>query len=340
MQTVFIDPSYEVFLNNRLFDLSDQTLNRDDQLLPFARLRERLALSGVSVHTADYLRRGEHLSSVNHYWSLGMLSGFNEFVDRSDVRLRGFLLLEPPLVAPKIYEALPMLSNVFEHVYVHNTRGEGYSMMGVDQSKLRKLYCPQPYNHVVEPYWSRTDRLNKVVVINGNHNPKMREPEYYSKRIEAVAELSRFDAIDLYGRGWDEWWSRKSMWLTYWRHRSSLMSAYRGNCTSKLDVLSRYRFCLCLENTPMQGYITEKIFDCLYAGVVPLYLGAPDVANYLPKDSYIDLSQFSSWVDMWNAVRKVSEDEWLNRKLAGRDFINSQEYKNYFSSIDNIFQVD
>ena len=40
------------------------------------------------------------------------------------------------------------------------------------------------------------------------------------------------------------------------------------------------------------GYISEKIFDCFFAGTVPLYLGAPDIEDYIPADTFIDLRQF------------------------------------------------
>jgi hypothetical protein len=307
--SVFIDPTSREFLHDNLFDLENRHLNRDDTLLPFVRARRRLAEMGVEVHTADYLRRGEFLAETNHYWSIGLLDGYKEFVDRGDVRLRGFILFEPPLVAPKMYASLPRLSRMFEKVYIHNTIGDGYSLKGVDGSKLQKLHWPLPYDRVVEPAWSRTNRLNRIVVIAGNHNPKWRKPEYYSKRIEAVAALSKVDAIDLYGRGWDRRWSKQSMWLSYWQHNREISASYRGACPSKYDVLGGYRFCLCLENMPMSGYVTEKIYDCFYAGAIPLYLGAPDISKYVDKSAYIDVSRYASWLKMWEHIKDMSDDE-------------------------------
>ena len=55
VKTIFIDPPYSVYESDGLFNLTDPVLNRDGQLLPFHRLREHMALRGVSVHTADYL---------------------------------------------------------------------------------------------------------------------------------------------------------------------------------------------------------------------------------------------------------------------------------------------
>jgi hypothetical protein len=336
---VFIDPPSEHYLKDRLFDLSDKHLNRDDTLLPFARLRDTLRQQGVAVRTADYLKSEEGSSLLKHYWSIGILNGYKALIGRHDVRLRGFVLAEPPLVAPKMYRALPELTRVFEEVYVHNTVGDGYSLNGVITSKLRKLYWPLPYDHVVEPFWSRSDRLNKLVNITGNHNPRFRRPEFYSKRIEAMAALSEFDAVDLYGRGWDRWWSRQSMWLPYWKFRRQLMSIHKGPCDSKLETLSQYRFCLCLENTPMKGWLTEKLFDCLYSGTVPVYWGAPDIETLVPPEAYVDFREYTNWDDVWSHIRGMSNSEWRRMRDVGRDFVIGGGMQKYYNALSQIVRV-
>ena len=182
-RTIFIDPSSEHFYENRLFDLKNTFLNRDGTLLPFARLKEHFQNKGIEVHTADYLMRNERLGDVNEYWSLGILDRYEKIRASNSVSLKGFLLLEPPLIAPQMYQALPMISAAFEKVFLHNTIGDGYSLTGVHQRRLHSFKWPQPYDGEVEPYWSNTSRSKKLVVIAGHHHPKWRKPEYYSKRI-------------------------------------------------------------------------------------------------------------------------------------------------------------
>lgn len=334
--TVFIDPSSEHFLQDRLFDANDRRLNRDGTLLPFVRLKQELAAQGIAVHTADYLRRGEFLGRSNHYWSIGILDAYLQFVGRQDVTLRGFMLFEPPLVAASMYEALPSLTKHFDEVFVHNTIGDGYSLDSVDKSRLRKFHWPQPYDDVVEPHWSKRNRLNKLVAIAGNHNPRGRGPEFYSQRIAAVAELSTLGCVDLFGRGWDRWWSRQSMWLQYWRNRRRLMQAYRGSCESKLETLGNYRFSLCLENMPMEGYVTEKVFDCFYAGTVPVYKGGKGIEKYVPVNTFVDGSKFRSWREMWGAVEAMPPDEWEAYRENAKSFLTGQGQINYFCSLSRI----
>lgn len=331
---VFIDPGSHHFAENRLFDLKNETLNRDGTLLPFVRMRDRLASKGVPVYTADYLRRGENVAEHNHYWSMGHTAGYEEFKGRDDVTLKGFLLYEPPLVVPKTYALLETLAHDFETVYLHNTIGDGYKLTKSMIPKLAKLHVPQPYVSEVEPYWGVAERQNKIVVIAGNHNPRLRKPEYYSRRIHAIRSLAKTGDIDLFGRGWERWWSKQSAWPTYWLNRSSLMASYRGTCASKLEVLSRYRFSLCFENTPVTGYLTEKIFDCLYAGTVPVYLGAPDIAKLVPPAAYVDMNKFASYKEMWRSVKAMSESDWQDMREAGREFLRTVGRDTYANALD------
>ncbi len=338
-QAVFIDPSYPDFLDDQLFDVDNAALNRDGTLVPFVRLKESLNARGIAVHTADKLRDGSSLADVNHYWSLG-LTDYQALLGRPDVRLRGFVILEPSLVAPEVYATLPKLTRDFEKVYLHNTIGDGYSLDGVDRQRLEKIFVPQPYGDVIEPHWSRQERQNRMVVIAGAHNPWRRKPEFYSRRLGAVAVLGPLGVIDLFGRGWNRWWTRHTFTPSYWAHRGTIMAHYKGSCSSKMDVLSEYRFSLCFENMPMLGYVTEKIFDCFYAGTVPIYLGAPDISDLIPADAYVDMRDFGSndYRAMWAHVSAMSPQEWARKRESGRDFVRTLGKQRYVDSLLQVIQ--
>lgn len=61
----------------------------------------------------------------------------------------------------------------------------------------------------------------------------------------------------------------------------------------KLATIGRYRFCIAFENARQPDYVTEKLFQPLLAGTVPVYLGAPNVADYAPPGSFINVEDFS-----------------------------------------------
>lgn len=335
---IYVDPSSKAYYEDRLFDHANPVLNRDDTLAPFIRLRDALIQQGIELHTADYMLQDAAHVQESDYYSFGVLENYTQLAKRDKVRLKAFVIFEPPVVDPRLYRALPELTTAFERVYVHNTKGDGYALEGVDHSKLHKLYWPQPHKDVLLQFWDRQERFHRIVMINGNHKPVSYQGELYSKRIDALAGLSKFGCVDLYGRGWERWWSRNSMWLPYWSHRKTLMSIYKGACTSKYEVMSQYHFALCFENMAMNGYITEKIFDCLYAGTIPIYLGAKDIADLIPEHAYIDCRKFSTWKDLHDKMMEMSDTEIQSMRAAGRGFLQSEQGARYYDSLVSIFK--
>ena len=339
-RNIFIDPSYGVFNQNKLFDLSDPVLNRDEQLLPFHRLRESILSRGNTINTADFIAESsQNFGNEACYYSLGILENYESIAREGRAKLKAFVYLEPPVVAPDMYKQLPKLTAAFEEVYLPNTHGDGYSLEGVKQERLRQLHWPLPFPEVLQHHWENETRQRKLVVINGNHKPNSRANEQYSTRIEAMAELSRFGCIDLFGRGWDRWFSRNSLWYPYWRHLKTLKSIYRGPCDSKYKVLSQYDFCLCFENMQMDGYITEKIFDCLYAGTIPIYLGAPNIASVVPPEVFIDARNYDSSRKLWAALEAMPTDAINAYREAGRSFLASANCQVFHTSLNKVFGV-
>lgn len=52
-----------------------------------------------------------------------------------------------------------------------------------------------------------------------------------------------------------------------------------------------YKFVICCENTRLRGYVTEKIVNARLANAIPIYLGAPDIADHIYPEAFIDASK-------------------------------------------------
>jgi alpha-1,3-fucosyltransferase 10 len=62
---------------------------------------------------------------------------------------------------------------------------------------------------------------------------------------------------------------------------------------AKRRVIRRYRFCLAFENSLAEDYVTEKLFDPLMVGTVPVYYGAPNVDAFAPHpDAFVNARDF------------------------------------------------
>lgn len=57
--------------------------------------------------------------------------------------------------------------------------------------------------------------------------------------------------------------------------------------TIKWEIMSQYKFVIAFENTDTEDYVTEKLFHAFYAKTIPIYMGAPNVDEFLPSQKSI-----------------------------------------------------
>lgn len=60
----------------------------------------------------------------------------------------------------------------------------------------------------------------------------------------------------------------------------------------------------------MKGYITEKIFDCFQAGVVPVYLGASNIQDEVFSNCFIDKREFKTYEELHAYLQTITEEEY------------------------------
>ena len=76
---------------------------------------------------------------------------------------------------------------------------------------------------------------------------------------------------------------------------SKKYTSYRGVLREpKPTIYPKYRFAVCYENVSVPGNIDEKIFECMRSDCVPIFIGAPNVSDYVDKEAYIDRRDFST----------------------------------------------
>jgi hypothetical protein len=81
---------------------------------------------------------------------------------------------------------------------------------------------------------------------------------------------------------------------------------------TKLKTFETYKFTLAFENAIGKDYVTEKFFDPLIAGSVPVYLGAPNVEDFAPGDNcFINAADWKSPEALARYLIEVASDEHL-----------------------------
>lgn len=97
----------------------------------------------------------------------------------------------------------------------------------------------------------------------------------------------------------------------------------------KLATIAKYKFTLAFENACSLNYVTEKFFQPLLVGSVPVVLGAPDVARFAPGDDcYVDVRDFATVSALVRFLEAVGRDResyarfhaWRTRPLRSAFF--------------------
>jgi hypothetical protein len=116
-----------------------------------------------------------------------------------------------------------------------------------------------------------------------------------SERIEFLLQLMPYIDVHSYGRVF----------------RNRHVANDHGRAT-KLEILKAYKFTLAFENAIGKDYVTEKFFDPLIAGSVPVYLGAPNVGDFAPGDHcFINAADWRSPEALARYLKEVASDDQL-----------------------------
>jgi hypothetical protein len=158
-------------------------------------------------------------------------------------------------------------------------------------------------------------------------DPIMKQ-ELYFERLRAINYFSKYEDFDLYGYGWDSLSDSSDLPI-----KDAVLKCYRGKIPGvndnkdKLEFLKRYKFSIVFENAVFPGYLTEKIFDCFFAGVIPVYLGDPNVSERIPSACFIDARDFKNYEALADYLLSMSEEEAASRLDAARVFIASSAFE-------------
>lgn len=118
--------------------------------------------------------------------------------------------------------------------------------------------------------------------------------------------------IDIYG--FDPW-NGENRWKG--------IGNYMGPANDKIQTLSKYNFAIAFENKDYPGYITEKIFDVMMAGTIPLYWGGGSfIKESLPSQCYVDCRNRDA-KDVYLEIKSYHFEKIVNFRKVAIDFLKS-----------------
>lgn len=319
-----------------LYPFGDYDLQNKIFESPYGILRDVFAERGIQLQTYDQAPLGSAAKVLcfNHrpeFYASCIAAGLKP-------EQLVLFLMEPRPVIPAQYEQA-----------VWNLYGQVFTFLDslADGKHFKKMYYPQGQSLMAHvPGWGDRKFLSLMNANKYSYVPN----ELYSRRRDAIRFFESQADFDLFGHGWDRNGAitlgaagqafRHGKWLRYitdvltgFRHSPS----YRGTVKNKYETIQQYKYCIAFENeSKTQGYMTEKLFDCLFTGTVPVYLGAENVTDYVPADCFIDMRKYTTWDELYRALRAISQSEFEQYQAAGQAFLRSPAFAPWLPQ--NVFQ--
>jgi Glycosyltransferase family 10 (fucosyltransferase) C-term len=335
------------FQAGRIFDAQALATVRAS-LQPIARpwldVAREAATRGLALRTPDQLDDVGGALLVAYDWTPAtgpLIAG--------GARPAVLLTFEPPVIAWSFYAHLRRLSRPFPHALVF----AGARDRVAPGCCYHELRYPIVASAPAEPPRPWAERTGYLVMINSNKAivrstlrvfDRPREVslkrelaawryrpiahELYGERLRAIRFFARRGGFDLFGEGW----RARHPQVDAATHALAT-SVHRGALPDdhKLSTLGRYRFALAIENTRFPGYVSEKLFDCLLAGTIPVYLGAPDVERYVAREAFVDARAFGGYAELDAHLRGMSPGEAEAHLAAGAAYLRSPAFEAFSS---------
>ena len=273
--------------------------------------------------------------SHNHNSKFAIFVDFNPYHYKKYIKSGGkpenmvLLRFEPVSVLPSQYnsEIMKMFGLVldfgkidaidnlrsFHHPYMHNAN----PLQPEISDDQNYLSIRQELN--VEK-WAK--RANKIVLIASNKLPINIQSGYYLRR-KWLANFNFQSQLTVFGTNWQFSLSfiadslRSLIFHIRRRHKIDLkillkhnflkLDNYAGFCEDKNEILRDSKFNLIIENS--FDTMTEKFFDSIIAGSIPIYIGPPLNQIKFLGDSYIQFNPKTSPLEILHRVDNLSPKE-------------------------------
>ena len=162
------------------------------------------------------------------------------------------------------------------------------------------------------------EKLNKACLVATYFPPTLADDAKY-QRYELCKKLSKVMPVDIYGSD---------------KYPEDLKPFWRGYIPSKLGTITNYKWSICFENCAHEpwawDYVTEKIWDCFLSKVVPIYYGAPNVADKVPKHLYIDYRDYIDDFDgLVTRLNTMTEKEYTDMTEEAHALYQEQKFDSY-----------
>ena len=189
--------------------------------------------------------------------------------------------------------------------------------------------------------WSQ--KIDKIVLIAANKVSPTAKSNYKIRR-KISKQLSSHE-IDIYGDLWGSTLVRKFLYrvsvglyalkvgflpniIELYGGFFSKYASFMGKPQNKHLIIQKYKFSLVIENS--SNYCSEKIFDAIINGSIPIYIGPKNTEILLPNNLYYSCDGSVSEIrEILSSIRENNVNDMLKSM---KDFLQSKYFAENWSS--------
>jgi hypothetical protein len=305
----------DFYKNNRLFDINDPISNKDNCLYGLYHLKKELSEQNIDLSTHD----------------------INTIPDSEIVIFSDMPKAIPPKASGQRFYLLAVESVAVHPINFQLKRYKYFDKIFtwkddiIDGDKIVKINYS--FLFPVDLGFSIKNK-KKLVCLVANRKRSPHKSELYTERIKVINwfENNYPDEFDLFGAGWEKLHARnfadKIVKRLKYKQvvKTKPYTCYKGTASPKIPILRNYKFNICYENIrDIPGYITEKIFDCFFAGCVPVYWGADNVTDHIPKECFVDKRVFKTYEELYHYMKNMSDDDYKKYLDNIKSFLKSDK---------------
>ena len=183
----------------------------------------------------------------------------------------------------------------------------------LDRNNLNDVSFNRKYNN----------KKNNLAVYVAKNNVKNREDFF-----NILRSLDTTNTVDALGEA---------------SHTKNVNLPSRNDWHKLPEIYKDYKFTFAMENSDINGYITEKIMNAYIAGSIPIYWGTSKVKTIFNPKSFIYLNDYNSFEEAAKDIISISNDnERYNAMINEPIFISNlyPEYDKYYDKPPPQFVID
>lgn len=301
---------YGNWLKNQMF-IETASCNVNNVLDRYIALKGFLEQQGVHLNTFDMYGS---ISEVDIWLMQEPTPAILEFILKNNIDPSRviYFLHEPPVYNYWGWDYIRKSHYLYEAVLTWETTSTKANR------KFFHYHFPVKFDPAKREHYLKKEKKNLCFIMHSNKTSQV-PGELYSFRRNVITYFEKRGdrLLDLYGHGWNSD-KAPSPFFT---------DLYKGTTPDKRETYAEYHFSICIDNCISPGYITYDPLISMITGTVPVYIPMPDAKEYIPEDTFIDMSRFKTLEELTDRLLSIrGTDTYEQIRKSGWEFVTSERY--------------